>query len=544
MKKKNVKPLLPIFYDALTSYPFTNNDLDALTYYEILRIIIGKVNEITTFLNGDVPAEAERWFYVPEDFGAVGDGIFDCTQAFNDAALQLQAGEIRILFIPANKTYLIKNTIAIPAGSILLGSGETSRIYYDETFSNFGVGITTGGDDIIISNLRIDHKIKTPILVTGAMTGALSVSNIIHAGEISPPMAQYAYSQMRKNIIISRIWTDGRYSLQTEPKSSTDVIENVFVSDIYNPGGAVSLAPKGSLRNVVYRNINCEMLRTGSVNTMYGKGITVDGFKCNFLRAFSDGVEHINGVIDCSKTKQVPILYNIDDPDDKPFNALDVRPGNKFENVSFIEGDPEITTAVRVVIPSGADETLSFVNCDFGNFRDLWTNYSGIPRADFVNCRGSQTSGHLNVIRGTIYGGNMEGAIQSSRSPITYCSDPKVNSLDFDFQGSVITGFTGIVFFQNSRLYIRQARTLPVDGLLCKVTNENMRKYLGNDKGDVLPVLLVDGSGGVKPVTASFSMEVINDSDTAVLRINADAVLTNYVSYVIDSSILVGAETE
>ena len=529
------RKILPLFYDALTGYPFTNNDLDALTWYEMLRIIYGKINEIINYMNGEVPEEAQRWFYVPEDFGAVGNGVTDDTSAFNDAARAMISGDIRILFIPANKNYLIKNTIAFPEGSSVLGAGETSRIYYDETSTGFGAGFTTGGDNVIFSNFRLDIATKSPILVTGSMAGAIAVSCVDHAGEMLSPVSQYARVP-RKNVIVSRIWTDGRYALQTENPDTDRIIENVFVSDIFAPEGVVSIGSKGC-RNIHYKNIYCEMLRTGSVDTQECYNVTVEDFSCNFIRAYSHGVKLANGLVDCSSALPVPIVYSLQSMT-APYNAIDLSDGNILDNVRFIAGNEDITTCIRANSSEDTERRIEFYNCDFGEFETFWTNADKITYADFYGCTGSQTGSHLAVISGGVYGGDMSGAVSSVRSPLSFVNEAK-STPDLSFAGTAI--FSPKVSLQNNRLYVKYAGSLPADGVLASISADTTARFIANAIGDALGVILYNSSTGVMlPATASFAVSGSGTERTAALTIDGSPDLSGYDSYYIDSSVAIG----
>ena len=52
--KKELTYLRPIFYTALTSFPYIEKDFDALTEYELNQAIINKVNEIIEVLNNNL----------------------------------------------------------------------------------------------------------------------------------------------------------------------------------------------------------------------------------------------------------------------------------------------------------------------------------------------------------------------------------------------------------------------------------------------------------------------------------------------------------
>ena len=109
------------------------------------------------------------------DFGAVGDGITDCTDAINRALYQLYCREVnpqirRSLFFPAG-VYLVTGTINIPPYALLYGEGINSSVislaenggsimYVAQTADSLQqTGVNIGGNgaippqDITINNL-------------------------------------------------------------------------------------------------------------------------------------------------------------------------------------------------------------------------------------------------------------------------------------------------------------------------------------------------------------------------------------------------------
>jgi len=83
-------------------------------------------------------------FAVVTDFGAIGDGITDNTEAINRALFQLYCREVnpqvrRSLFFPAG-VYLITDTLLIPPYALLCGEGADSSIvqFKVDAFSNSG----------------------------------------------------------------------------------------------------------------------------------------------------------------------------------------------------------------------------------------------------------------------------------------------------------------------------------------------------------------------------------------------------------------------
>jgi polygalacturonase len=125
-------------------------------------------------------------FATVKDFGAVGDGVADDTEAINRALYQLYCREInpqirRSLFFPAG-VYRVTETILIPSYAMLWGEGaDSSVIYLDvdgddstlnayvartaDSLQQYGVNIGTNGasapENIVISNMGFQNRDTT-----------------------------------------------------------------------------------------------------------------------------------------------------------------------------------------------------------------------------------------------------------------------------------------------------------------------------------------------------------------------------------------------
>lgn len=420
--------LFPIVFQALTSYPFIEKDFDALTTYQLLQAIVERINaligvaiELDDRVEQTVRETLDEWladgtladiitdevlkdlkrYYTPEDFGGVGDGLTDCSDAFDQACKAMANGDIKILFIPQENTYRLTQCIAIPAGCTLVGGGITSRIYFDDSnlpSGHYGVGITTGGDNVTISDLCIDHYQNGAYNVTGALTGALSVGTLEHAGIVTIPVADIARSN-RSNIIINNIYmTHGRYCLQCDP-SADYTIDNVYVNNILAPMGMVSIAPRsGGLRNIHYSNIRCDVLRVGNDSNYYGYDITVEHAYCTYLINRARGAHISDVLIDRSQLSGYEANH-----------LMDIRSGNILENIRIIPG----ADTTYITILRGLDgNCFRFKDCDFTGVTKFSVN-SGIGDASypdpvyFESCVVSQTGESTNAIIGAAVMGSV-----------------------------------------------------------------------------------------------------------------------------------------
>ena len=107
------------------------------------------------------------------DFGAVGDGTTDCTEAINWALYQLYCRQSnpqirRSLFFPAG-VYLVSGPINIPTYATLIGEGADNSVILRRAGSVF-TGTISG----------------TTLTVTTVSTGTIAIGQILHGSGITP----------------------------------------------------------------------------------------------------------------------------------------------------------------------------------------------------------------------------------------------------------------------------------------------------------------------------------------------------------------------
>lgn len=146
-----------------------------------------------TAAQGDV--DALGVLVVTRDFGAVGDGVADDTDAFDAAAVALTDGPERQLFVPPGD-YRVRRTFVPPSGSTVFGVPGRSRLFRDpgikaalavdvdfdatevtvvdpeEEAAGFAVG-----DDVIISDTGNWEWSSTHATVTAIDGNTLTIDN-------------------------------------------------------------------------------------------------------------------------------------------------------------------------------------------------------------------------------------------------------------------------------------------------------------------------------------------------------------------------------
>jgi hypothetical protein len=145
--------------DLASSYRFANNDTSVIN--SVSRSLQSKLDEYVSIA----------------DWGAIGDGITDCTTAFQDALNDLfrNANENykKVLFIP-NGEYIVNSNLRIPSGTIIKGETQSRSIINigsnsirliasnGSEFVDFSS--TIRAENIEISNLKIRRTTGTVVL--------------------------------------------------------------------------------------------------------------------------------------------------------------------------------------------------------------------------------------------------------------------------------------------------------------------------------------------------------------------------------------------
>lgn len=161
--------------DLASSYRFGNNDVSIVN--SVSRSLQNKLDEYVSIA----------------DWGAVGDGITDCTTAFqnalNDLFRNADDNYKKTLYIP-NGEYIVNSNLRIPSGTVLRGETQSGSIINigsntirliastGEEFVDFNS--TIRAENINISNLTITRTTGT-LLLSGIRDSVFK--NVIFKGE-------------------------------------------------------------------------------------------------------------------------------------------------------------------------------------------------------------------------------------------------------------------------------------------------------------------------------------------------------------------------
>lgn len=148
--------------DLASSYRFANTDTSIVN--SVSRSLQDKLDEYVSIA----------------DFGAIGDGITDCTTAFQDALNDLfrNANDNfkKVLFIP-NGEYIVNSNLRIPSGAIIRGETEAGSVI--NIGSNSIRVVAAGGQEFVdfSSTIRAEN-IEISNLTFTRTTGTIVLSGI------------------------------------------------------------------------------------------------------------------------------------------------------------------------------------------------------------------------------------------------------------------------------------------------------------------------------------------------------------------------------
>ena len=270
-------------------------------------------------------------FAVITDFGAVGDGVTDCTDAINRALFQLYCRQTnpqirRSLFFPAG-VYVVTESILIPPYAFLYGEGaQSSVIKLDvasdistlnayvartaDSLQQYGANIGTNGStaptDVTIENMGFESLQVTDIFLVDqasncnfnnvSFTGPITTTQIVdplQRGDIAGVRFNSTASLITTNINFSECqFSNCTYGVYTgelmRDAAFTDCEFHRLYQGVYLGGPTLDSAiggPKG-----------CAILHS-TFDIIYEEGIVFDGVNLNIsgYNTFYDVATHFGG---------------------------------------------------------------------------------------------------------------------------------------------------------------------------------------------------------------------------------------------------------
>jgi len=224
--------------------------------------------EVRNILNNNIHQ------YNVKDYGAVGDGVTDDTEAIQDA---IDAAGGGVIFLPAGD-YLIKTTILLTTGSQLVGMGHGSKIIADVSMNDGGLTpmleVPSGNYYTKMENIcLIGNAAYTDVY--GYHGSATSYKNIIHNcyfEDFSNETAGYGgidLSNSNLNIITDNWLIDCIYGITLS--GTNDEYDNIIKGNIIT-GARIGIFCEFPYRSVITNNTISATLYgiwlTGSYNSI------------------------------------------------------------------------------------------------------------------------------------------------------------------------------------------------------------------------------------------------------------------------------------
>jgi hypothetical protein len=251
----------------------------------------------------------DQWASIT-DFGAVGDGVTDCTDAINRALYQLFCREVnpqirRALFFPAG-VYLISETIVIPPFATLYGEGVNNSIIQltssgdestlnayvartgdslQQTGTNIGNNGATVPQYVTVSNLGfasaesysdiflIDRAVNC-CFQNVSFTGPLTTAELtVNTNDIAGIRFDSSVSLICSQIVFdSCVFSGTTYGLATEEQINGVVVQNSRLDTLYQGivlgvSAPVSGGPTGvRMMHNIFDNIYVEGIKLGAIS--------------------------------------------------------------------------------------------------------------------------------------------------------------------------------------------------------------------------------------------------------------------------------------
>lgn len=393
------------------------------TTYTYQGAAAGYVAQTGASANSPVSQSLQSWldqWASVKDFGAVGDGVTDDTDAVNRALYQLYCREVnpqirRSLFFPAG-VYLVNQTINIPAYATLYGEGADNSVIMlaagddsalrayvartadslQQTGANIGANGATPPKYITINNLGFETEDQTYgdiFLFDQAVDCAFTNVNFVgpfttadltsDTNNMSGVRLDSTPALICKNITLDRCGFSGTtFAINTDDQTQGITVSNSKFDTLYQgvllgAGTPVNGGPSG------FRILH------NFFDNIYAQGVVIGDVELNATgyNIFYDVGNHFNGtlspatsVIDINSSNNISVGDMFERGDDYAtvYPRIDVENTSSigFVNGKFIELGPNVleTEAPIVVDNNTTDET--FYTFDATLYRSVSINYS------------------------------------------------------------------------------------------------------------------------------------------------------------------------
>lgn len=280
-----------------------------------------------------------------------------------------------VVYFPKGR-YTISYTICIPENTTFIGDGADTEIYFDETDTTFGTGLTNAGSNVAIKNMKVSQNTRG-IFHSGAQPGCIGFSDNAKEQAIA---GKYAHTFARaevQNLLVENVYFEGVYPLQTENDSQYS-IHNVIYRNLSCPDGCVSvMASSAGIDEVLIENVNCGLFRI-SVNADAGKVVNVmaNNITCKRFSIMNEAV-----------TDSTVIINNM-----KQTSSQRIDDAFSTDASGEINSNVEFNNCVFNTLPAGEVNGINlysgirtFKGCVFNSYRKIITRQRALSNVTNID---------------------------------------------------------------------------------------------------------------------------------------------------------------
>ena len=210
-----------------------------------------------------------------------------------------------ILYFPRGK-YTTSFTIFIPENTVLIGDGEDTEIYFDQTDTSYGVCVANAGSNVTIKNIKIS-QLDTGVFAAGTQVGCIGFSDISVMQCQEPPYSHnYIRESNTRNLTAENVFFSGKYPIQCEPTIAR--ISNVVYRNLIS-SGTISVQSNNTptIENVIIENCICDFIRISVGNKT--RNICINNCTVNalYISNASDNPIELNNIFETTTAKHTSI---------------------------------------------------------------------------------------------------------------------------------------------------------------------------------------------------------------------------------------------
>ena len=459
-------------------------------------------------INLQLDKKAYKIFLTPEEFGAVGDGLADDSEAMTLCFAKAKELNVNIKFSP-NKTYIINDTIIIDFSTVVdcsnslikTKSADDEKYLFDIYHAN----------DVVVKNIKVCSTIdKTPYLDVRNHTSTEALASNVFA-----IFVRYSENVIIENVILDSIAGLGGHNSKnvtiknycgtnlempvyfgnidklnidgfhinfnntglsgyyhgfylnhniTNAKIENGEIENIYnpiISDCFNFLTSTDTVEGDNIKDIKVNNVKCEgnfkqLTRLGECSTAYFDNIIFNSDTCVNL------VEHCKGVINqrCEFSNSRFTCGNIG-ADDRGLvregYSYEVDFSTKFFNCDFyIKTSTGFNTIMKPRVNVELDYCRFIIDGDFNDFSCFIASANLISKYVIKNCK-------IKIV------GNKKTVFATGDYSLQNNTLKVINTeIDGNFMGAYACYNTGGVLINNT---FYKARNIISSDSRCKTNN-------------------------------------------------------------------------